>query len=357
MIRELTRYGAPAAKARALYGKCLAAEDFRTLAAMKSVPDVTAYLKSHPGWRDSLAGLDPSEVHRNQLEDALRQGMLNEHFRIYNFMAASGVEIYQQPIWRAEQDEILSCFSYISTDRAGGYAPKLSSIYWKYSKVDFFALTGCRDWGSLLSAVSKSDFYPTLSSLRIPESGSPDVASVEWVMQSYVFSRMFSIARRRASGKVRGELESLAGAQVDLINISRVMRIRRFFREAWQDYVHLLLPFYGKVSASLFRELYAAPDEAAASQMLLRTPYRKLFEKTGFRYIEEYYYEYLYEFSQRMFRAHIPSAFSVIAYLNLKEIEVQNIIKTTECIRYGKTPESAGVFLVGVSGLSLEKGR
>ena len=349
MIKGLVQYGAPAAKVRTLYGNCLTADDFRSLAAMKSVPEVTSYLKFHPAWRDFLTGLDPLEVHRNQLEDALKQGMLSEHFRLYIFMISSGAELYQQPIWRAELDEILACYSHISIGRVGGYIPRLPSKYRKYSKIDFSALTGCRDWGALLSSISKTDFYPMLSSLKTPETGMPDFASVEWVMQSYVYTRLFSVAKRRASGNDRSALDSYIGAQVDLINISRIMRIRNFFPEAWQDYTHILLPFYSKLSLSFYRDLHDAPDEESAYQMLLRTPYKKLYEKTKFRYIEEYYYAYLYEFSKRMLRAHVPSAFSVIAYLNLKEIEMQNIIKTTECIRYGKTPESAGVFLVGTS--------
>ena len=349
MIRELVRYGGPAAKVRALYGKCLTAEDFSALSAMKSVPDVTAYLMSHPGWRDSLTGLDPQEIHRNQLEDALRREMLSEHFRIYNYMSSSGAEIYLQPVWRAEQDEILSCYSYISTGRPGEYTPGLPPDFRKYSKIDFSALSGCMDWGSLLSSVSKTEFYPMLNSLKLPETGLPDVASVEWVMQTYFFSRLYSVATRRADRKTRKTLESLAGGQADLINISRIMRIKNFFPEAWQDYANLLLPFSGQVSPAFLRDLYAAPDEDGAFQMLLQTPYKKLFSRMKFRYIEEYYYDFLYEFSRRMLRAPVPSAFTVIAYLCLKEIEVQNIIKTTECVRYGKTPGSAGVFLVGVS--------
>jgi V/A-type H+-transporting ATPase subunit C len=349
VITELLRYGGSAAKVRSLYGRRLTQEDFKTLTNMKSVSDVTVFLKSHPGWRDSLAALDPMNVHRNQLEDALKHGMLREHFRIHKFMFSSGAELYQQPVWRAEQDEILSCYANISAGKPDGYSPILHTDFRKHSRIDFSALAGCRDWASLLSSVSKTDFYPILRNLRIPETGLPDIASVEWVMQSYVFSRLFSAAKNRASGKTRKMLESLAGSQVDLINIGRIIRIRNFFPDAWQDYAHLLLPFSGKIPLSFLRELHDASDEERASNLLRQTPYKKLFEKTKFRYIEEYYNNYMYEFSMRALRANTPSALSVIAYLNLKEIELQNIIKTAECIRYGKTPESAGVFLPGIT--------
>ncbi|MCL1804671.1 MAG: V-type ATPase subunit [Clostridiales bacterium] len=346
MIRDLTRYGGPAAKARALYGRCLSEEDFRALASMKTVPEVTAYLKAHPGWRGPLSGLDPSEVHRNQLEDALRQGLLDEHFRVWTYMSVGGAELYQQPVWRVEQDEILSCCGHINARGASVYIPVTPAPYRKYSKIDFHALAGVHDWASLLSAVAKTDFYPTLGSLKALESGLPDMASVEWVMQSYLFSRLFSIAGSRASGKTKGLLRSYIGAQADLINISRIMRIRNYFPETWQEHISLLLPFSGEVPASFLRELYAAPGEEEAYRMLLRSPYKKIFSQVRLRYAEEYYQEYLYAFSRKLLRAPVPSAFSVIAYLNLKEIEVQNIIKTTECVRYGKTPASANVSLV-----------
>ncbi|MDR0469969.1 MAG: V-type ATPase subunit [Peptococcaceae bacterium] len=348
MLTGLMRYGGSAAKVRTLYGQCLTAEDFRRMASMKSIPEVTAFLESHPAWHHELAGLDPAGTHRRQLEDILRRGMLNEHLRIYNFMSSSGAELYEEPILRIEQEEILSCYSSIRAGKAGAYTPKLPDALRKQSKIDFSALSACSSWASLLSAVSKTDFYPMLSRLRIPESGLPWYASVEWAMQTYVFTRLFNTAKKLAGGDAGRTMEAYAGTQVDLINISRVMRIKNYFPEAYHEYIDLLLPFSGKVSTAFLRDLYNAPDEAAAYRILLRSPYKKIFAKTKYRYTEEYYFHYLYDFSKRMLRTPVPSAFTVIAYLNLKEIEVQNIIKVTECVRYGKTPESAGVYLTGL---------
>lgn len=349
MITDLMRYAGTAAKVRTLYGNRLTAEDFHALGSMKTIPEVTLYLQNHPGWRSALIGLNATDTHRNQLEDALHQGLLNEHLRIYNFVFSSGSELYQEPILRAEQDEILSCHRYIQTGGGGGYAIRLPAVFRKQSKIDFSALARCADWESLLAAISKTDYYPLLSRLNKPESGLPDYSSVEWVMQSYVYGRLFTIARRRASGQVKRAMESFIGAQVDLINIGRIMRIKKYFPEGWQEYVGLLLPFSGRIPPSFLKELYSAPDEKAAFQMLMRTPYKKVFEKGNFKYTEEYYHNFLFDFSRQMLRASIPSAFTAIAYLNLKEIELQNLIKVTECVRYSKTPESAGVFLVGIS--------
>ena len=47
-----------------------------------------------------------------------------------------------------------------------------------------------------------------------------------------------------------------------------------------------------------------------------------------------------YRFNQRQLRAAVPTIYTPMAYLGLKEIELRNIISIIECIRYGVEPRS-----------------
>ena len=56
------------AKARALYGERLRADDYRRLMGCRTMTELAAALKEHPVYADALADVNPQYARRAQLE-------------------------------------------------------------------------------------------------------------------------------------------------------------------------------------------------------------------------------------------------------------------------------------------------
>ncbi len=61
-----------ATKARAMYGARVTAADCEELVKKRSVGEVAAYLRDNTHYREVLTQVDPSAIHRGQLENFLR---------------------------------------------------------------------------------------------------------------------------------------------------------------------------------------------------------------------------------------------------------------------------------------------
>ena len=61
------------AKARALYGRRLRAEDYRRLMGCRTMSELAAALKEQPLYSAALADVNPQYARRAQLESLLRQ--------------------------------------------------------------------------------------------------------------------------------------------------------------------------------------------------------------------------------------------------------------------------------------------
>ena len=77
MIDSYMRYGALAAKVKALYGKRLRFSDFEHMAGLPNEQSILDYLRTQPGWSAAvsaaLSAMNSSGyVGRMELEDALR---------------------------------------------------------------------------------------------------------------------------------------------------------------------------------------------------------------------------------------------------------------------------------------------
>ncbi len=63
------------AKARALYGSRLRADDYRRLMACRTMTELAAALKEYPLYSEALAEVNPQYARRVQLENLLRQSL------------------------------------------------------------------------------------------------------------------------------------------------------------------------------------------------------------------------------------------------------------------------------------------
>ncbi len=346
MLSELFDYGAVATKVKAMYEKRLRPEDFLKMSSMKKVSDVVDFLKSHPGWKAAIPD-GFTELRRGTLEAALRKYTLQEYFRIVRFLPRDDHFILHHYVMQAEMEQIMTFMRYARAGRASEYEANLPAVFARHSRIDFTALSKAVTYEDFLQAVRRAKFHDALQRLVPEEGGFPSYTAIEAVVRGNFFRTQMTYIDRHYSGRMHDTLKEAIGVQIDMININTIMRIRRF-KENDQDYLSFILPVRYRLRPAFLQQLHAVKGDEEALHLLQQSSYGKFFSSHSFTYMEEYYYQFLFEFNTRHMNEGIPSVYTPVAYLSLRDVELKNLINVIEFVRYGISPSQAPAYLFGV---------
>jgi len=348
MLGQLIGYSGIAAKVRAMYGRRLKQEDYSRLSSMNSVSEICAYLKSHPGWASALSDVSPADVHRGQLESRIRLHLLNEYQRIFKFMSSDDRPIMQYPLLRTEMEQIMIYLRFLKAGRPQDYTFSAPAFYKLHSRIPFDTFSERTTYTAFLDGITGTEFYPPLAAMTPVSGASIDYTAIENVLRSFYYHTLLSAVDKHYHGQVRQLLKKSLGMQIDLTNITRAVRLRRFFKSSMGDVLPYLIPVYSAVRPEFFKALYAAETPEQEKSILQASPYGKVFADNDFEHIEDYYYRQIYEFNRHHISSGTPSVYTPIAYLSLKEIEIKDLIHIIELIRYSTTPAAASVSIEGL---------
>ncbi|MDR1157128.1 MAG: V-type ATPase subunit [Oscillospiraceae bacterium] len=348
MLGQLIDYSAVATKVRAMYSRRLMPEDYLKIASFKRVSEVVAYLRNHPGWRGALSG-SQEETRRSPLEAALRHYLLEESLSILHYISREDRFLSNNRVLLTEMEQIMLFLRYARAGRADEYHFDAPPFFDRHSRIHYSMLSKAATYEDMLAAVRETNFYTPLARLPLTEEGFPNYTTVETVMRSHYYRALLDMIGARYHGKTLAVLNESVGVEVDMINIMTLMRVRRYFSHQLGDVLSMLIPAHYKLTPAFIREMYTAATEEDAWGLLCASPYGKFFSSHVYTHIEEYYYQFLYEFNRRALSGASPSVYTPLAYLSLRQVELKNLINVIECVRYGLQLSQAPSVLFGVS--------
>lgn len=336
-------YSAVAAKLKAMYSKFLTASDYEELLAKKSVNDICGYLKSAPGYSEVLADVNERNIHRGQMELLLAQELMDEYIRLYNFLNHTKRELIEFWFMRHEVEFLKLEMRYIYTHE------KRSSDEINQSRFDAFFETHTkinreimRNARSLSDCIEACKDTPYAEPLIRAENLGADFFSMGMVLDSYFYSAAWSSAERHLKGEQKELFRKLMGSEIDMLNLMWIYRGKKYFSFKNEIIFTYLLPVRYRLTEEIIKQLVNADSiERFIDIVNSSTSYGKLFENYDKGRFPEENYRYIYnKLSKSIFVNHSESMVAIYAYLNLKEVELNNITTITEGIRYSLNADS-----------------
>ncbi len=328
-------YGAVAAKVRALKGTLLTDDELRQLCLCSSLDEFAALLRRLPGCADAVAALPASGQTAEQLRDALELQWQEQLKRLYLFAGAGDRQYLSFAVWGAELKAVLSALRRLRSPGSAEPEPVSEFIKAK-SGADLDAVATCGDYAGLLTAVKGSIFFPVLEKLPVdPETGLPDYAAADILLENQLYSRAWSLLNRGQSGRGKKQLAELLGHEADLLNLTHAMRLRRFSRE-----VTPLIPVSRKLKPETAAALVAARTDQEVQTVLDEAGFGQYFPR-GPVDPEKQYRRQMETFCRRLLNSPEPNFCFVQAYLTLKALERDRLIRIVRAIDYGVDPRLA----------------
>ena len=340
MSRSLAKYSAMTAKVKAMYGKRLKGSDFRSMAALPDVAAVMEYLRQCPGWsravdRVERVAFDSSgQLLRIPLERSLQDQARAEYARLLHFIPRADQSLTSFPILLSDAKGIMNALRRLQAGHIKEIVP-LPDQFVKHSRVDHEALRSCTDFEGLLAATQGTIFYEPLRRLRPEQSGAlPDFTTTEALLKSAYYAHIYRVIHKNYAGQTKDILLKIFGREIDMLNILHILRLKRFFPEE-QEYFSTLFPFHYKLKPQMLQALCAAPNMDAARQLVDESPYGPDFRNLDLREMEVEYRRLIYRFNRRQLSLGVPSVYTAVAYLNLKDQELKALINVIESVYYG----------------------
>ena len=326
---------ATVAKMHAVYGKRLKPEDYSALLGCTSVSDAADYLKRNTYFSRWLEGVDTENIHRGNLENILRRSLMENYFRIVGFEKLGGDEFYNYIIIKTEIDEILICILHLNAG-TGDHITTLPIYMNKYTSFNLMDLAHVKSYDELLDLTAKTPYHDILKKYK-PEVADGHIvyAACELSLRTYYSGRLVA-SLHKFGGETEKRLKSYLGTQIDTINIANAYRMIHFFNADQQTVKSRMIPVYLKIPERKMDELYSAQNDQEFLKTLAAGYYGREMAEQGIDMAEPDTALARLRFKQtkRAFSSARSAPECFFTFNSLAEVEVKNIIRIIEGIRY-----------------------
>lgn len=348
MLKEM-KYGALSGKSRAMFGKLLNRYDYNALIQKKSVSEVLAYLKHNTHYNKILAEIDENDVHRLNLENALKKDIMSDYSKFCKF-AGSQLKEFINLYFRKIEIESLKLI--LRAFEAGHveYSILEESLLFLTGNdgLDIPKLALSRDLEEFLSRLYGTGYYELLKPF-IYDKEETRLFNMEMTLDLY-YIRILQTAYERLLDKAdRAVVKEMMETEADILNILWIYRSKYFYDFPNELIRSYLVHITGKLGRKMTDSLINAGNTEEYLTILKKSPYSFLFEDQNQLFFEHGYLEYIYKLHRTYFRRRPFSVACIISYLRLKELEIANIITIIECIRYGLSEEETRKFVIGMN--------
>jgi len=333
-------------KAKAIYGNRLLPEDYQELLKKKSISEVAEYLKNTENYKENMRDIQENSVHRGQLEELIKKTHFQYILRLIRFIDMPDKSFYELNLLKREIEVLLTIVrSVVSGSFSVGIA-ELPVYFIKHSSFDIDELSKVKSYQNLLDLLKNTPYYPILSKYNRTDSLSIDYVAIEQSLDEYYFDTVFSRIDKNYSGKVRQDLRNIILTSIELNNIVKIYRLKKFYKAKKSDIIKVLMLKYSRISLSKIEELIDLDNPDKILSYLQKSEFSKYSDSDDYIYIEYYAERLRYYLAKRYVHYSTEAPKVYAAFSILLDIERENLFNIIEGIRYELPDEDIEKMLI-----------
>ena len=326
------------AKARALYGSRLRADDYRRLMACRTMTELAAALKEYPLYSEALAEVNPQYARRVQLENLLRQSLYTRYDSLCRYDRSAGSKVYEYFTLCCEVDELTAAMRCLDAGRPGDYLFRLPEFMQQRCCIDLYALAKATSLDGILAAVAGTRWEKVLAPLQ---SAKPDrglTAQAEPLLQDFRHRALVALAPAKGGTSAAPNLRDLVELECDTSAVSNAARLIRIGApdsvvrtNARRDCTAL--------TNDEWEYLLAARDLDTFKARFARTKYGPLLGHHEYSVLKEGFFHYRCDWCRKWLRFSTDPTLVMLCYVWLARCEVQDLDHIIEGVHYKLPPE------------------
>ena len=335
-------------KARAMYGKRMRNKNYDELLACRNTIDIVSYLKRKTSYASILSSVNENSAHRFDIEQKLKYKLFVDFESLGRYDISVGEHFFEYIITRAEIEQLMHSLMLLAAGKSGEYIHTIPEFFYSHTKVDLISLKNIKSYDEFLTTVKKSYYYKILLPFKTAKGERINLTGIETALYNYLYEIVFGIIKKYVKGSAKKELMEFFNDYIDLNNLIRIVRMRKFY-DLSAEYISSGLTKYGSFSDYQLKAFINSPsDKQMMSDMKNTKLGRKWFSK-GLDIIDKVPINMRYNWCKHNIRFSISPPIVLISYIFLKEIEILNIINVIEGIKYRMPSEKIKQMLIGVN--------
>lgn len=322
------------AKARAVYGRTLTAEDYTQMTSKETVSDVCAYLKQTERFGASLSSVNPQTVHRGQLEQLLKRSVFDifEKFHRFDFTESKGY--FKYIVQKLEIEQILAALQCVMCGSSDDFIAALPMFLTKYANVDLAGLGMAKNLTDaaeiLRGTVYEKAVYPQL--MTAADHGELNIVDIERRLYSQYYMSMLRDAENKYKGAEKKELKRIILRCIDMENVVTLYRNSVIFKRDKGSAKSALIPFKYRLSAEVIERLASQNDVDKIAGELGLIGY-KLGAETPYT-VEQLTERISLDNLKKTLRLSQSASVVYFALIELLTVELKNVNTLIEGVRY-----------------------
>ena len=233
-----------ATEARAMYAHLLSDADKEKIASMRTPEELLSFLLRSPAWHKAAAGLPPQGATDVQFAEALSRCLFEDYERLYRFANDASKKFLIFMTYEAELKLILSALRRLSEGAVeeSYYLP--AAALKLMPGLDAKRLREARSFQDVLEGAAGSIYGPALRELELdPKTGKPAFNEAALRLEGQYYRSLDRLLHTGYDGPAKRELMRTVSFRADMLNISYLLRLRRFGTPVQAvSYTHLTLP-------------------------------------------------------------------------------------------------------------------
>lgn len=340
-------YSGITVKIQAMQAKLLKDGDYEQIASMRSVPEVTEFLKEKPAYEKYLEEMDSTLYHRGNVEKILYQSLFDDYSRIFRFGGPQQKQFLKTYWKRYEVDVINYCLRIVFNHYQIPFDLDYKKEYFdRYSQISIDALVASKNVEELVDNLAGTEYYEPLKKIREMETAT--LFDYDMALELYYFTTLWKRQKRLLKGKELKLYARDCGTKIDLLNLQWVYRAKKYYHMLPPDIYSLTIPIHYRLSVKEYKTLVETPSLEEFLRQVENTWYARKYDFGDGRTMEQTYKDCLRHLYLADRRQNPYSVASIYTYLYLKEEEIDKLTTALECIRYGLPRSETLAYMGGV---------
>ncbi|HEY8405403.1 MAG TPA: V-type ATPase subunit [Acholeplasma sp.] len=332
-------------KIKTMHAYDLKAEDYNELLKKRSISDMASYLKKHPAYRDILSTVSDATLNRSRLEEIIRRQKFNQIIKLIKFIRLKDKTFYQLNLLHREHEVILSMIRSFISHEPYDVIASLPHYFDQYSKIDFEEMAKATNLKELVASLQGTKYAKMLKGFEGVKNDDIKYYEFEALFEHDYYKFAFDSIKKNYKGRLREELENAFKSRVEMENMIKVYRLKKFYKVHDEDIKGILVPA-NRILEKKLDEIVAIKDPADIFKKIIDMGLGQYIGEKDQVYLEYFADHLKYHIAQKFmyFATHPAKVF--LAYSFLSELEVENLTHLIEGIRYQVPEEEIRTMLV-----------
>lgn len=345
-MKMLSQSGAIAAKAKAMYGHRITSDQYEELIRKRSVTEIAQLLKNETGFANTLKDIHETTIHRGQLEHFLHQDMYQRLDKLVRYADGKEKAYFLAVLKEIELEQLLTRIRMILSQDFTYALSDVPLALERYSKLDTQKLIVSKTYEELLEGLKGSDYEKRLAPFATKDMAHFDYTGCEMALYHYYIEYVMHTIDRVFKGKTRRTLRQMWATRIELDNITRIYRYKKFFHVDEDTIASSLMDCEGCIPKAKLKEMIAAKDAKELLALLAASPYHIHVDDKEYVYIEYFADHIKYHLAHRHMHYDSKAAIVYSAYQLMAEREIENLINIIEGVRYRISPDEMKTMLI-----------